>query len=246
MIALFTDFGRNGPYQGQMKNAIYRIAPDIKVIDLIADAPSFNLGAASHLLAALVSEFEQGTIFLSVIDPGVGGAREPCIVCADGYWFVGPNNGLFSVVASRAKEVRWWRILWQPETLSHTFHGRDLFAPVAARIAKDAKSINVLAEPSSGASLAFHDAEPSIIYIDSYGNVMTSILAKLVPQTVQIELNDKVMSYASSFSKCALDQAFWHVNSLGLVEIAVNCGSAAKGFDCTIGDRVGLIKPISS
>lgn len=241
MIALFTDFGRNGPYQGQMHNAIYRIAPHIKVIDLMADAPAFNVKASAHLLAALVNDFDEDTLFLAVVDPGVGSQREASIVCADGYWFVGPNNGLFSVIALRAKDVRWWRITWQPEDLSKTFHGRDLFAPVAAYLALDKSNIDVLAEPSIDANPISEDQPPSVIYVDDFGNIMTSLDGASVPREAQIQLNGSVMSYAATFSESEADQVFWYINSLGLVEFAVNGDNAAKALDCVIGDKVSLI-----
>jgi len=246
MIVLFTDFGRNGPYQGLMENAIYRIAPSVKVIDLVADAPSCDMNASAHLLAALVSNFDQGTLFLSVVDPGVGGAREPCIVCADGYWFVGPNNGLFSVITSRAKEVCWWRITWRPESLSETFHGRDLFAPVAAHLALDVANIDGLAELSFDAKPLIEESPYRVIYIDDYGNVMTSIVAEPVARTAQIKANGQLLPYAKTFSDCGREQGFWYCNSLGLVEIAINGSSAARELNCVIGDRVDLIKSISS
>jgi hypothetical protein len=246
MIALFTDFGRNGPYQGQMKNALYRAAPQIKVIDLMADAPSFNPYASSHLLASLVADFAEGMVFLCVVDPGVGSDREPCIVYADGYWFVGPNNGLFSVIAERSNDVRWWRITWMPERLSSTFHGRDLFAPVAAKLALDKANIDALAEPSVDAKPILENMASSVIYIDDFGNVMTSILSKSFSTNDQIDVNGERVPYANTFSDCRPGQRFWYCNSQGLVEIAMNQGSVSEYFGCKVGDRIIVIKSISS
>ena len=92
-IVLFTDFGVHGPYMGQMRAVLHRAAPGSAVIDLFADAPSYAIRAASFLLAAFVPEFAPGTVFLCVIDPGVGGDRPPMILRADGHLFVGPGNG---------------------------------------------------------------------------------------------------------------------------------------------------------
>ena len=238
MIALFTDFGRNGPYQGQMKNALYRAAPQIKVIDLMADAPSFNPYASAHLLASLVADFAEGMVFLCVVDPGVGSDRESCIVYADGYWFVGPNNGLFSVIVERSNDVRWWRITWMPERLSSTFHGRDLLAPVAAKLALDKANIDALAEPSVDAKPILEKMASSVIYIDDFGNMMTSILSKLLSTKDQIDVNGERLPYANTFSDCRPGQRFWYCNPQGLVEVATNQGNASEYFGCKIGDRV--------
>jgi len=136
MIVLFTDFGLVGPYTGQMKAVLQRDAPGVPVIDLFADAPSGNPKSAAYLLAAYSALFTERVAFLCVVDPGVGGARPPVAVEADGRFFVGPGNGLFEIVIRRARHAKVWEITWQPPRLSATFHGRDLFAPVAARIAR--------------------------------------------------------------------------------------------------------------
>ena len=136
MIVLFTDFGWQGPYVGQMKAVLAQQAPDQTVIDLMHDAPVFNSRAAAYLLASLVEPFPKDTVFLAVVDPGVGsGERRPCVLQADGRWYVGPDNGLFNVIAKQSAEYTAWVIDWQPDSLSDSFHGRDLFAPVAAQLA---------------------------------------------------------------------------------------------------------------
>ena len=94
MIVLFTDFGVGGPYTGQVKAVLRLAAPDTDIIDLFADAPAHDPKAAAYLLAAYVEEFPRGTVFLCVVDPGVGGARTPGVFNVDGRWYVGPENGL--------------------------------------------------------------------------------------------------------------------------------------------------------
>jgi len=136
LIALFTDFGLTGPYTGQMKAVLQRDAPGTPVVDLFADAPSARPQPAAYLLAAYAAWFPPGTVFLCVVDPGVGGARAPLIIEADRHWYVGPDNGLFEVVLRRAAKARVWHITFKPASLSASFHGRDLFAPVAARLAR--------------------------------------------------------------------------------------------------------------
>ena len=99
---LFTDFGLHGPYTGQMKAVLHQMAPGIPVIDLFADAPVGNPKASAYLLAAYAAWFPAGTVFLCVVDPGVGGTRPAIIIEADGRWYVGPGNGLFELVQRRA------------------------------------------------------------------------------------------------------------------------------------------------
>jgi S-adenosylmethionine hydrolase len=108
MIVLFTDFGLQGPYTGQMKAVLHQMAPGMPVIDLFADAPVGNPKASAYLLAAYAGWFAPGSVFLCVIDPGVGSARPPIIVEADGRWYVGPGNGLFELIQRRATSTCGW------------------------------------------------------------------------------------------------------------------------------------------
>ncbi|CAK0778921.1 S-adenosyl-L-methionine hydrolase (adenosine-forming) [Gammaproteobacteria bacterium] len=186
MIMLYTDFGLAGPYLGQVKAVLYREVPGISVVDLCADAPTFDPYAAAYLLAALAPEFPVGSIFLGVVDPGVGTARGAVAVCADGRWYVGPNNGLFEIVARRAVEVRWWNITWRPHRLSASFHGRDLFAPIAALLARG--------EPVPGEPLPWAphpdwpDDRAAVIYQDHYGNCMTGLRVSVLPDSALLEV----------------------------------------------------------
>jgi len=141
MIALFTDFGLHGPYTGQMKAVLHQMAPGVPVIDLFANAPVGNPKPSAYLLAAYVTWFPAGTVFLCVVDPGVGGSRPAITLEADERWYVGPGNGLFELVRRRARNARSWDIAWRPERLSASFHGRDLFAPVAASLASGGRML---------------------------------------------------------------------------------------------------------
>lgn len=115
-IVMFTDFGLEGPYVGQVKAVLATQAPQSIVIDLFADAPAHDPEAAAYLLAAYTAGFPAGTIFLCVVDPGGGGGtRQPVVVNADGHWLVGPDNGLFNVIDARAGEAKWLEITWRPE-----------------------------------------------------------------------------------------------------------------------------------
>src|ERR1700730_5930098 len=121
MIALFTDFGLDGPYTGQMKAVLHRMAPGTPVIDLFADAPAGNPKASAYLLAAYAAWFPEQTIFLCVVDPGVCGERPAIFVEADGRRYVGPGNGLFELVQRRAATTRRFDIAFTPDRLSASF-----------------------------------------------------------------------------------------------------------------------------
>ena len=238
MIVIATDFGNEGPYIGQMKAVLLREAPSIPVLDLFANLPSFAIQPAAYLLASYVGEFPLGTVFLCVVDPGVGGAREPVVMLADGRWFVGPANGLFNVIAQRAAALEWWDITWRPEGLSRTFHGRDLFAPVAAQIARgDAVPGNV-ADPNARIEEGWPSDLAQVIYIDHFGNAVTGIRAENLETASLLESSGHLLRQAGTFSDVEPGTAFWYCNANGLVEIAVNQSRADKILGLQIGDRV--------
>lgn len=236
MIALFTDFGWCGPYVGQMRAVLTRNESAPAVIDLMHDAPAFDAQPAAHLLAALASELPAGTVFVGVVDPGVGSERAPVIVEADGYWFVGPGNGLFDVVSARAPAARWWRITREPERPSATFHGRDLFAPVAAALARGESVPGDPIEPPHGPDAGADIAE--VIYIDHYGNAMTGLRAP-EGRAGALRAGGRELAGGCTFADAAAGEGLWFVNSLGLVEVAVNRGSAASQLGLAIGSPVG-------
>lgn len=240
MIVTFTDFGVNGPYMGQMKAAILNISTTSKIVDLMCDAPTFNVRASSVLLAALTDHMpSQSCVYLCVVDPGVGSPRRPICLNCDGVWFVGPDNGLFQKVIEGCDHVKSFEILWEPEHLSHTFHGRDLFAPIAAMldagIAFDKKAIPI----DSLENCVEKDSDDAdIIYIDDYGNCWTSLTANMMDIGGRLKVGNITIPHASYFSDVKEGEAFWYVNSSGLIEISVNQGNAKLKFDLKTGDRV--------
>ncbi len=234
MLALVTDFGWNGPYTGQMRAVLARHAPREAVVDLLHDAPRFAPVAAGHLLAALTPDLPVGSIVVGVIDPGVGTERAPIIVRADERWYVGPANGLFDVVAARAADAAWWRITRAPLADSATFHGRDLFAPAAADLARGELPGEPIEAPlRAGAG----DAYGGVIYIDDFGNAMTG-LRPPEPAGGSLRVAGEIVGGGRTFADAARGEALWLINSLGLVEIAVNQGSAAQRFGIGIGAPV--------
>ncbi len=241
MIVLFTDFGLEGPYIGQMKAVLAREAPGEVIIDLFANAPTFDAQSAAYLLAAYTSEFPVGTVFLCVIDPGVGSERRVAAVKADGRWFVGPDNGLFNVVAMRAREIEWWDVTWRPETLSASFHGRDVFAPVAARLTRGAAPIGQRMEPKLRTRRGWSEDLARIVYIDCYGNAMTGLRAANLLVGNRLEINGHQLKLERTFSAVPPGHAFWYANANGLAEIAVNQGRAADVLGIELGATVNVI-----
>lgn len=235
---LFTDFGWQGPYVGQLRHALWRSCPDLHVVDLMHDAPTFRADAAGHLLAALARELIAGDLVVGVVDPGVGCARrKPVALLADGCWFVGPGNGLFDVVAARARDAEWFRIDWRPEKLSASFHGRDLFAPVAGRLARGERA-GLVAEPG-GHALSGGDL-PECIHADGFGNVMTGLRREVLAGVAAVQVRGVRFPVVQTFSDVPPGEPLAYGNSCDLVELAVNQGNAASRIGFRGSERVVL------
>lgn len=224
MILLYTDFGAEGPYLGQVEAVLRRLAPGVDIVNLLSNAPADPL-PAGYLLDALAHTQPRGATFLCVVDPGVGGDRHAVVLEADGRRFVGPDNGLLNGAAARATDVRWRIIEWRPDKLSASFHGRDLFAPIAARIAQDdwAWAFRVWNGPDLRAWPAdFY----GIVYLDHYGNALTGLRYSTALEGQIVCVNNYRLTQAPTFCGIPEGKAFWYCNSMGLVEIAVNRGRA--------------------
>lgn len=239
MIVLFTDYGLQGPYLGELEAAVFRYAPRERVINLFADVPRQDPRAAAYLLAAYSRDFPGGSVFCCVVDPGVGsGVDQPVIIRLGEHRFVGPHNGLFDVVTRDREEVDCWEITWQPPNLSNTFHGRDLYGPVCAMLANQ--------QPVPGKRLewrprhAWPDDLYRIIYIDGFGNAVSGVRAAAVSETDVLRIGDRRIKHAATFAAVGEGEAFWYGNSSGLVEIAVNRGSAARSLQLSLGAEIAL------
>ena len=237
MILMFTDFGWNGPYLGQMEVVLRRAAPGVPVVNLMSDAPAFNPRAAAYLINALLPEIPSDAVVVGVVDPGVGSkAREPVVLRADDRWYVGPGNGLFNAIVREADAAQWYRIQSKPQRLSASFHGRDLFAPVAARLASGQP---VELEAFEGPDLSGWATDlDEIVYIDGFGNAMTGIRGESLQQNTVLQLGARDIHWARTFSEVPEGEAFWYENSLGLVEIAANKASAAERLNLEIGVKI--------
>jgi hypothetical protein len=217
-------------------------APEVPVISLFADAPSGRPLPAAYLLAAYGPWFPPATVLLCVIDPGVGSERRAVVAEADGRLYVGPDNGLFDIVLQRADEARLWEIIWRPGPLSPSFHGRDLFAPVAARLARGDPP-SALAQPveDRSATRGLPDDLAEIVYIDHYGNAMTGLRGALLSPQTRLAAGGRILTSAPTFSSVPPGEAFWYVNSNGLAEIAVNRERADVALGLEIGSAVTIL-----
>jgi S-adenosyl-L-methionine hydrolase (adenosine-forming) len=209
------------------------------VVDALHDAPAFAIEPAAHLLAALAPRYPRKAVFFAVVDPGVGGARDAIVVQADGRSFVGPDNGLFSIVWQRGQRASCQRILWRPKRLSRSFHGRDLFAPVAAALATRAPRGWLEPKARPDVRLPAQDLA-QVIYIDHYGNAMTGIRAASVSPKSKIRVNAKTLGRADTFETAR--GPFWHENSIGLVEISAPSASAAELLRLRVGSPIRISK----
>ncbi|MYB89495.1 MAG: SAM-dependent chlorinase/fluorinase [Proteobacteria bacterium] len=237
-IVLATDYGTSGAYVGQLKSAIYTVAPGATIIDLTHELPEFNPRASAYLLASFLEYVPPESVIVGVVDPGVGSARLPVVLEGDGYAFTGPDNGLFSIVSRKLSKARWSEILLSSEPASNTFHGHDIFAPVAAKIASGLtpRLAPVPAEDRTG--IQWPDDLHEIVLVDHFGNGVTGIRYRLSDQDRILKVHGEEIRYAQAFHCVGPGESLWYGNSNGLIEVAVREGSAAERFNLGVGEPV--------
>ena len=256
LITLTTDFGYNDPFVGIMKGVIAGINPDAHVIDLCHDIPPQNVMAGALVLRHSVSYFPRGTIHVAVIDPGVGGARRPLLIECDGSYFVGPDNGVLSLALDGKQPARIVHLsnsTYHLQPVSGTFHGRDIFAPVAAYLSLGVATVAFGESVESFVRLKLPEPERTarritgeVVYIDSFGNLFTNIsehdLTGLTADNLVISLRDAtIRGLAPNYAAAVEGELVALVNSWGLMEIALNKGSARQRTGAQIGDKVEVI-----
>ncbi len=223
-----------------MQLRIKELLPAIDCIDLISDLPPFRPDLAAYLLPALTRDIASGNLYLCIVDPGVGSERAPLAVWADGDWFVGPDNGILSQVVTRAASVQILNPQWCPKWSSDSFHGRDVFAPIAARII-NAEPVD--ARPCDAEALVgsdWSDDLAQVVYTDRYGNLLTGIRADRVSRNQRILAGGRRLPFARTFCEVPQGAGFWYENAFGLVELAVNQGRADQVLHLAPGDRVEI------
>jgi S-adenosylmethionine hydrolase len=240
VIVLLTDFGLEGPYTGQVEAVLYAQAPGVPVVSLFADLAPCDVRSAAYLLPAYTAGFPTGSVFLCVVDPGVGGERPGVAVHADGRWYVGPDEGLFEPLRRRMLVTAAWT-LPVPGTAAPSFHGRDVFAPVAAFLARNGRLPEGCADHALVARPDWPDDLTRVVYVDRFGNAVTGLRASALAATARLRVADREIARARTFSDVAEGEPFWYANANRLVEIAVNRGRADALLDLQVGQAVEIV-----
>ncbi len=254
IITLLTDFGLKDVYVGVMKGAIAQINPTLTVIDLTHQIPPQNLTAARFCLMNAYPYFPEATVHVAVVDPGVGSRRRAIALRLKNGFLVGPDNGIFSGVIETLEEkvisavALTNRKYWRTPEPSTTFHGRDIFAPVGARLASgvpleelgeaiDPASLIML--PLQGVSRQEGAIDGSIQYIDGFGNLITNIPGGEVRGENWMAIAaGKNIARGNTYADCPLGELISLMGSHGWVEIAANGGSAQSQLKLELGARV--------
>ena len=244
MLTLTTDFGYRDHYVGAMKGVVASLAPDVQVIDITHDVPSFDIAEGAFAIAQAWPYYPESTVHLVVVDPGVGSLRAPIAAEAGGHLFVAPDNGVLSHVFESAGTFRIRRVDVRHglETISRTFHGRDLFAPVAARLAAGMPFEEVgtgVAKPVRLPPVGVANGNGIVLHVDRFGNVVTSFRpVDLVDGTGLAVGGSVVRQRADSYADGPQGELFLIMGSSGYVEISLNQGSAARLLRAKAGQRV--------
>lgn len=237
-IFLITDFGLAGPYTGQVLARLDTETGGMPAFSLFADAPTYDARRSAYLVAAYGRQAACGDVLLCVVDPGVGTERAGLALKADDRWYVGPDNGLLQIAAGHAQEVEWWGLEPPPAAASVSFHGRDWFAPVAARIARTGEVPGARLDQAPTAGAGWPNDLSEIVYIDHYGNAMTGLRADGAPRRNVLLAGGQAVPPGRVFAEMAPGAAFWYPNSSALVEVAVNRGRAADVLGLQVGSPV--------
>jgi len=254
IVTLLTDFGTRDEYVGTMKGVILSIFPDVRIVDLTHDVPSQQIMEASMTLGNCYRHFPAGTVHCVVVDPGVGSDRRPILVTAGGHAFVGPDNGVFSRVYALEEEPVVREISsaeYTREEISDTFHGRDVFAPAAAHVARGDPPEEI--GPVLDAYVEIHPPEPDVwtdvikgevIHVDGFGNIITNLQRDLFQRQVRdrpfvVEINGRELTKISrSYQDAGVGEFLALFGSTGLLEISVRGGTAEKRIGAGKGDTV--------
>jgi S-adenosyl-L-methionine hydrolase (adenosine-forming) len=257
VITLLSDFG--DVYPASMKGVILGISPEASIVDISHSVPRQDVRAGAFMLMTCARYFPSGTVHVAVVDPGVGTERRPVAVRAESvdskiHYFIGPDNGLLIPAARGIGELKVYEITNTNlflSSVSSTFHGRDVFAPVGAHISKGLKISDVGRQISDFVDLDFGEGKKKdgslqgdIIFTDSFGNLVTNIPSKVAgfkPGDV-LEIQKKRTSFQKSYGFCKAGEPLALIGSHGYLEIAVNQGNAAAYFNKKQGDEIILRK----
>jgi S-adenosylmethionine hydrolase len=256
IITLLTDFGLKDPYVASMKGVILSINRRCTLVDITHQVSPHNIKEGAFILGQAYSTFPKGAIHLSVVDPGVGGPRKPILIVTQNYFFIGPDNGLFTIALKREKLKKVITLnkmkFFLPE-LRSTFHGRDLFAPVAAHLSLGIKpesfgrvirSWNEIAFPHPAMSQGKLHGE--VLHIDAFGNLVSNIdqrellrFSKGRPIAARIGRRN-ILGLKKGYWEGKKDEPMVLIGSGGLLEIAVREGNAQKRLEVRRGDKITI------
>lgn len=261
IVALLTDYGTRDHYAGSLRGAVLAACPDAQVVDITHEVRAHGVREAAFMLRATVTAFPAGTVFVAVVDPGVGTDRRGLAVRAGGYTFVGPDNGVFSLILTDhpAAEVRQLTNagLFRAH-VSSTFHGRDVFGPVGGALARGTAFEDVGPVVDDAFRFEFPRTrqvadgviEGRVVYVDIYGNLISSLgLPEWAPLLAAangdltefvVEVDGVVLPVVTTFGDVPEDEGCAYLGSSGRLEVAVNLGSAAQRFGAAIGATVTL------
>ncbi|MCL6475965.1 MAG: SAM-dependent chlorinase/fluorinase [Firmicutes bacterium] len=262
IITLLTDFGTEDTYVGVMKGVITSICPSAQVIDLTHQVPPQDIATGAFLLDVSVDYFPEGTIHVAVVDPGVGTARKPVALRTAKAFFVGPDNGIFTLVLQRQKLLQAICLdnpRYHLPTVSSTFHGRDIFAPVAAHIAcgvpmeELGTPIHHLQRlPLPRIRVDWQGIRATVVHIDRFGNAITNLTRDnyeawrtrwdVKEPAVQVAASNTLLPIASTYGDVARGKALALFGSSERLEIAVNGGSAARELALRRGDTIKVLR----
>jgi len=230
IITLTTDFGLKDPFVGAMKGVILGIAPDSQIVDITHDIPSFDIVEASIVFYEACRFFPMGTIHVVVVDPGVGSARRPVALAADEsrHIFLAPDNGVLSMVldSGAARHITNASLFHQP--VSQTFHGRDIFAPVAAHLATG-KPFDSVGPIATGLVSHSSNQKPTVLRADKFGNLLTNVRRDQLESGFAIRAGGvEIRRLLSNYADALPGEIFAIEGSAGLIELSVNQESAAE------------------
>jgi S-adenosylmethionine hydrolase len=257
IITLTTDYGTNDHLVGTLKGVVLKICPDVTIVDISHDVTPYDLLDGALTIGSSYSYFPARTIHVVVVDPGVGTERRPLLVTGDSQYFVAPDNGVLSLVYEREENVlvRHANVEhYYLEPVSKTFHGRDVFAPVAAWLAKGAQASAMGEEITDYKKFAMPKPKPGegstkgvVLRVDSFGNIITNFRAEDLPAaafesgSVQFTIGThSITKFVDTFAKGNAGEAFAYIGSNGFVEIGINRGNAAKSLGIGRGMHVTL------
>ncbi len=238
LITLLTDFGTADYFVGAVKGAILTVNPNVPIIDITHELAAQDIEAGAFMLLAAYKTFPPRTIHVAVVDPGVGSTRRPIIIATGDQFFVGPDNGIFTYICEREPSHKTFHVTaaeYFRTDPSSTFHGRDIFAPVAAALSKGVAPEQFGPEINDAVRLSSLETPLRIIHIDRFGNCVTNISREVKSLSVNGRTID---SFRNFYGEAPAGELFAIWGSAGFLEISVNGGSAAQVLGAKRGDKI--------